>query len=252
MSPDPQEQPSANVSSKIDQAVSGLIQLARRESARLSHEYVGTEHLLIAMLRSPDRVLADVLAILGVEPNATIARTLEQMKKATPKAVYPDSIPFTSRAKRVMELSFSASRLFQREMVQPEHLLLGLIAEGEGIAARILLAAGATTATAVSAVAAVMGIPLPTGDLSTSPAEVPPPNAAYVESTRFDSLREALGADAQQLTELVVLADIDRVDANCLVEILASLDMLHRAWGGRGLVLGAQHVGVARGTEVLA
>jgi ATP-dependent Clp protease ATP-binding subunit ClpC len=117
---------------------------ARNEAARLHHEYVGTEHLLMSIARTSDGVAGAVLDGLDVSRDAIIA-TLESTVapgRGT-EDVGPD-LPYTSRAKKTLELAMAEARLLSHGYVGTEHLLLGLVAEEKGIAAQVLREHGAT------------------------------------------------------------------------------------------------------------
>src|SRR5579862_7862382 len=111
--------------------------LAQDEARRLQHDYIGTEHLLLGLLREPEGVAARVLGTLGVtldDARADVARIIGSGDEAT-----PGQIPFTPRAKKVLELSLREALALDHNSIGTEHLLLGLLREHEGVAARILL-----------------------------------------------------------------------------------------------------------------
>lgn len=118
-----------------------VLQMAREEAARLQHEYVGTEHILLGLVREGGGVACAVLANLNVELEAVVAKVDEIVKKGweTPRA--PD-LPYTSRAKKVLEFAMSEARELNHSYVGTEHLLLGLLREAKGIAAQVLTDAG--------------------------------------------------------------------------------------------------------------
>ena len=119
-----------------------VLQMAREEAARLNHEYVGTEHILLGLIREGEGVAAAVLTNLNVDL-VYVRQTIEEMtRKETPGATGPD-LPYTSRAKKVLELAMSEARQFNHSYVGTEHLLLGLLREGMGIAGQVLTDAGA-------------------------------------------------------------------------------------------------------------
>lgn len=111
--------------------------MAREESVRLHHEYVGTEHILLGLIREGEGVAATVLRNLSIDVEA-IRRTIDEtLKKGTAQKTGPD-LPYTTRAKKVLELSMSAARELGHEYVGTEHLLIGLMREQQGIAAQVL------------------------------------------------------------------------------------------------------------------
>jgi ATP-dependent Clp protease ATP-binding subunit ClpC len=114
---------------------------AQEESRELNHSYIGTEHLLLGILREDEGVAAEALASLevGLEP----AR--EQVAEITGRGQQAPSghIPFTPRAKKVLELSLREALRLGHPYIGPEHILLGLITEGHGVAVEVLRVQGA-------------------------------------------------------------------------------------------------------------
>ena len=116
--------------------------LARDEARRLGHPAVGTEHLLLGLLREGDGIAARALQALGVN--------LDKVRKEVEKIVVPgdlksgEEIGLTPRAKKVLELAQEEGRKHGVSYVGTEHILLGLIREGEGVAARVLVSQGLT------------------------------------------------------------------------------------------------------------
>src|SRR5512136_2555654 len=126
---------------KFTERVRKVIYLARDEANRLQHDYIGTEHLLLGILRLGEGIAAEVLQRLEVD-SEQIQQTIENMVKPTGGTLTVGEIPLTPRAKRVLELSVEEARFLGHSYVGTEHLLLGLIREGEGVAARVLLELG--------------------------------------------------------------------------------------------------------------
>jgi len=113
-----------------------VFQLAQEEAKRYRHSSVGTEHLLLALVREGEGVAAKVLANLGVELKA-VRQAVEDAVGAGNQPVTGD-IGLTQRARRVVELAVDEARRQGHQYVGTEHLLLGLVREGESVAARIL------------------------------------------------------------------------------------------------------------------
>jgi ATP-dependent Clp protease ATP-binding subunit ClpC len=126
---------------KFTERVRRVMFLGREEAARLHHDYIGTEHLLLGLLREGQGIAASVLNNLGLDLDA-IRQAVESMVSSTGGTLTIGEIPFTPRAKRVVELSVEEARQLGHNYVGTEHLLLGLIREGEGVAARVLLQMG--------------------------------------------------------------------------------------------------------------
>ncbi|HEY9635494.1 MAG TPA: ATP-dependent Clp protease ATP-binding subunit [Coleofasciculaceae cyanobacterium] len=117
-----------------------VIRLAQEEARRLGHNFVGTEQILLGLIGEGNGVAAKVLQSLGV----SLKDAREEIEKIIGRGVgfVAVEIPFTPRSKRVLELSLEESRSFGQDYVGTEHLLLGLIRDGEGVAARVLLNLG--------------------------------------------------------------------------------------------------------------
>src|SRR5574341_689790 len=126
---------------KFTERVRKVIYLAREEAARLQHDYIGTEHLLLGVIREGEGIAATVLNNLGLDLDR-IRQEVENMVSASGGTMTIGEIPFTPRAKRVLELAVEEARQLGHNYVGTEHLLLGLIREGEGVAAKVLLELG--------------------------------------------------------------------------------------------------------------
>jgi len=114
-----------------------VVVLARDESRRLQHKRVGTEHILLGILREEEGLAARVLASLDI----TVKRVRAQVVRigGSGEEVTVDEIPFTPRAKTVLELALREASSLGHNDIGTEHILLGIARENEGIAARILL-----------------------------------------------------------------------------------------------------------------
>jgi ATP-dependent Clp protease ATP-binding subunit ClpC len=125
-----------------------ILAMAREEAARMHHEYVGTEHLLLALIREGEGVGSAVLENLGVNAHAVRDSVEGVVKKGRGSTPTGPDLPYTSRAKKVLELAMSEARLLGHNYVGSEHLLLGLVGEEKGIAAQVLMDAGLRLETA--------------------------------------------------------------------------------------------------------
>ena len=116
------------------------LQLAQEEAQRLNHNYIGTEHLLLGLMKEENGVASKVLIELGVEPNQVV-RAVERTvgRGERPPFGKPTLAP---RTKRVIELAVDEARLMGHHYIGTEHLLLGLVREGEGIAVNVLRGLG--------------------------------------------------------------------------------------------------------------
>ena len=114
-----------------------VVSAAREEATRLGSEYVRTEHILLGLCKEPDGIAARALENLGVDIEA-LAIEIEQQVQPGTAVVSGEEIAFTPRAKKVLELAVEEARRFNHSYIGTEHILLGLIKEGEGIAAKVL------------------------------------------------------------------------------------------------------------------
>src|SRR2546429_2923169 len=136
-----EQEPRGAMHDKFTERVRKVIYLAREEAARLQHDYIGTEHLLLGVIREGEGIAATVLNNLGLDLDR-IRQEVENMVSASGGTMTIGEIPFTPRAKRVLELAVEEARSLGHNYVGTEHLLLGLIREGEGVAAKVLLELG--------------------------------------------------------------------------------------------------------------
>lgn len=130
------------------------VTLAETEAIRLDHNYIGTEHLLLAVLGIDDAVAAKVLTRLGVSAPEARAQILQIIGRGSGR---PTGQLLTPRCKKVLQLAHSEARRLGHNYVGTEHLLLGLVREGHGVAAQILGRLGADRAAIVEAVMLVLG-----------------------------------------------------------------------------------------------
>jgi len=118
-----------------------VVKLAEEEARRLDHNYIGTEHILLGLLHEGEGVAAKALESLGISLDAV----REQVEEIIGRGQQPPSghIPFTPRSKKVLELSLRESLQLGHNYIGTEHILLGLIREGGGVAAQVLVKLGA-------------------------------------------------------------------------------------------------------------
>jgi ATP-dependent Clp protease ATP-binding subunit ClpA len=119
-----------------------VLTLAQEEAERSHHSYIGTEHLLLGLLREHDGLAAHVLANLGVDVEG-VRTVIESVLGRNERIIVQQIIP-TSRVKKVIEISFEEARRIGHDHVGTEHVLLGLMLEGDGIAAHVLQDLGVT------------------------------------------------------------------------------------------------------------
>lgn len=114
------------------------LQQARDEAIRLGHDWVGTEHLLLGLLLCDHCLAVTVLAGLGCDRDTVRADVERAVKRGDPAARAELDVPYTTRAKKVLELAMATSRDLAHDSVGTAHLLLGLVREAKGIAAQVL------------------------------------------------------------------------------------------------------------------
>ncbi|MEX2372345.1 MAG: Clp protease N-terminal domain-containing protein, partial [Dehalococcoidia bacterium] len=125
---------------KFTERARRVLTLAQEEAQRFNHSYIGTEHLLLGLVREGDGVAAKVLGNLGVELNKVRSAVEFIIGRGDRQA--SGEIGLTPRAKKVIELAVDEARRLQHSYIGTEHLLLGLVREGEGIAAGVLESLG--------------------------------------------------------------------------------------------------------------
>ncbi|MPZ14775.1 MAG: AAA domain-containing protein [Chloroflexi bacterium] len=125
---------------KFTERARKVLQLAQEEAQRFNHNYIGTEHLLLGLVREGEGVAAKVLANLGVDLNKV--RSAVEFVIGRGERTIAGDIGLTPRAKKVIELSVEEARRLNHSYIGTEHLLLGLVREGEGIAAGVLESLG--------------------------------------------------------------------------------------------------------------
>lgn len=118
-----------------------VILLAKEESKRFNHDYIGTEHILLGLIKEGEGVASAVLQNLGLNLDMIRLET-EKLVQPGPSTVTSGDIPFTPKAKKVIELAMDEARSLGHNYIGTEHLLLGLIRENEGVASQVLLNLG--------------------------------------------------------------------------------------------------------------
>jgi ATP-dependent Clp protease ATP-binding subunit ClpC len=114
-----------------------VLALARKEADRFNHNYVGTEHLLLGLIKLGQGVAVNVLTKLGLDLE-TVRMQVEQQVGSGPETTMVGNIPYTPRVKKVLALASKEAKALNHSYVGTEHILLGLLREGEGVAAQVL------------------------------------------------------------------------------------------------------------------
>lgn len=139
-----------------------VIILAKEEAKRFNHDYIGTEHILLGLIKEGESVAAAVLQNLGLSLD-TIRLEVEKLVQFGPSTIVSGDIPFTPKAKKVIELAMDEARRLGHNYIGTEHLLLGLIKEGEGVASHVLMNVGLDLNKVRAEVIKLLGSATPTG-----------------------------------------------------------------------------------------
>ncbi len=127
---------------KFSESARRVLSLAQEEAQRFNHNYIGTEHILLGIVRETEGVAAKVLSNLGVEDSKVRSAVEFIIGRGEPKE--PGEIGLTPRAKKVIELAVDEARRLNHHYISTEHLIIGLMREGEGVAAGVLDSFGVT------------------------------------------------------------------------------------------------------------
>src|SRR6266487_496814 len=169
-----------------------VLQAAREEAARLRNAHVGTEHLLLALVRDRGGVAQRVLLSFQADLEG-IRRAVESKIKQGESAIAEgQDLPYTSPAKRVLELAMSEARELNHRYVGTEHLLLGLLREEKGIAAQVLTAAGVTLERARAETLRILG------DRASAAGLQPPGFEVRIDDSSDRAIHEQIVAQIQE------------------------------------------------------
>src|SRR6266540_4070973 len=118
-----------------------VMQLASQEAQRFNHEYIGTEHFLLGLIKEGSGVAANVLKNLDIDPRK-VRLEVEKIVQAGPPTSVQGKLPQSPRAKKVLDFAIEEARGLNHNYVGAEHVLLGLLREEEGVAAQVLINMG--------------------------------------------------------------------------------------------------------------
>ena len=138
-----------------------ILMMARQEADRLNHEYVGTEHILLGIIREGEGVAVAVIQSMGIDLDEIQQNIEKTVNKGRPDQPRGTDLPYTSRAKHVLTLSMAAAKELNHSYVGTEHLLIGLLREDKGIAAQVLMDAGLNADVAAAEVVRMLGADVP-------------------------------------------------------------------------------------------
>ena len=217
-----------------------VMALARKEAQRFNHDFIGTEHILLGLIQEGSGVAANVLKNLGVEIEK-IRREIEKNVQSGPSMVTMGQLPFTPRAKKVLELSMEEANELGHNYIGTEHILLGLIRENDGVAAQVLLDLNLKLDDVRAEVLELLGAEMQ--------SENSIPTASQAKSGR--SKTPALDAFGRDLTELAREGKLDPVIGRH-DEIERVIQILSRRTKNNPVLLGEPGVGKTAIVEGLA
>ncbi len=227
-----------------------VLQMAREEAQRLHHEYVGTEHILLGLIREGEGVAAAVLQNLNVDLDEVQQKIEETVKKGKAVQATGPDLPYTSRAKKVLELAMSEARELNHSYVGTEHLLLGLLREEKGIAAQVLTEAGVNLDAARTETLRLLGTEMPQqGGAAPQAAGQSPPAAAPKADKK--SKTPALDHFCRDLTQLAAESQLDPTIGR-QKEIERVMEILTRRKKNNPVLIGEPGVGKTAIVEGLA
>ncbi|MEO8634794.1 MAG: ATP-dependent Clp protease ATP-binding subunit [Gemmatimonadales bacterium] len=223
-----------------------VLQMAREEAARLHHEYVGTEHILLGLIREGEGVAAAVLQNLNVDLEEIQQKIEETVKKGKAAAATGPDLPYTSRAKKVLELAMTEARELNHSYVGTEHLLLGLLREEKGIAAQVLTDAGVNLEQSRAETLRLLGSDMPQAQAPTSS-----PTPAAAPKSEKKSKTPALDHFCRDLTQLAAEGQLDPTIGRAK-EIERVMEILARRKKNNPVLIGEPGVGKTAIVEGLA
>ena len=215
--------------------------LARQEAQRFNHDYIGTEHILLGLIQEGSGVAADVLKNLDVDLKK-IRQEVEKLVSHGTTMVTMGQLPFTPRAKKVLELALEEASNLGHNYIGTEHLLLGLIREQEGIAAQVLQNIKVRLEDVREEVLELLGAEVATGEEE---------DAEPVQAGNTKSKSPALDAFGRDLTELATENKLDPVIGR-ENEIERVMQILSRRTKNNPVLIGEAGVGKTAIVEGLA
>ena len=210
-----------------------VLVLSKEEARRFSHDYIGTEHILLGLIREGEGVACAVLQNLGISLNLLRKETEKLITAGSASSVLGD-IPFTPRAKKSLELAAEDARSLGHNYIGTEHILLGLIREGEGLASQILFSMGVDLSKVKEEISTLLGSSHTAGVSSAAHSRTP-----------------ALDSFGRDLTKLAKEGGLDPVIGRSL-EIERVTQVLSRRTKNNPVLLGEAGVGKTAIVEGLA
>ncbi|WP_345783000.1 ATP-dependent Clp protease ATP-binding subunit [Coraliomargarita parva] len=222
-----------------------VLALARKEADRFHHNYVGTEHLLLGLINLGQGVAVNVLQKMGLDLQ-TVRSAVEKQVGTGPEAKPSGNIPYTPRVKKVLALAGKEAKALNHSYVGTEHILLGLLREGEGVAARVLKSLDVDIERCRNEILAELD-----PNFSAEPEEAAAGNPAAQAEDKRDSKTPALKAFGRDLTELAKKGELDPVIGR-QHEIRRVVQILCRRTKNNPVLIGEAGVGKTAIVEGLA
>jgi ATP-dependent Clp protease ATP-binding subunit ClpC len=220
-----------------------VMQLANQEAQRFNHEYIGTEHILLGLVKEGSGVAANVLKNLDIDLRK-IRLEVEKIVQSGPDMVTMGKLPQTPRAKKVIEYSIEEARNLNHNYVGTEHLLLGLLREQEGVAAQVLMNLGLKLEDVREEVLNLLGHNMATEESSGG-------STGERQGNKGKSKTPALDSFGRDLTELARQGKLDPVIGRAN-EIERVIQVLSRRTKNNPVLLGEAGVGKTAIVEGLA
>src|SRR4051812_19601321 len=220
-----------------------VLALARKEADRFNHNYVGTEHLLLGLIKLGQGVAVNVLQKMGLDLE-TVRMEVEKQVGSGPETKMVGNIPYTPRVKKVLALAGKEAKALNHSYVGTEHILLGLLREGEGVAARVLKSLEVDIERTRNEILKEL-------DPNFTPPESEEGGGEPSGSGKKDVKTPALRAFGRDLTELAKKGELDPVIGR-VNEIERVIQVLCRRTKNNPVLLGEAGVGKTAIAEGLA
>ena len=218
-----------------------VMQLANQEAQRFNHEYIGTEHILLGLVKEGSGVAANVLKNLEVDLRK-IRLEVEKLVQSGPEMVTVGKLPQTPRAKKVIEYSMEEARNLNHSYVGTEHILLGLLREQEGVAAQVLMNLGLKLEDVREEVLNLLGHGLEGAEVGERGGRAGESESPASSGKSGKSKTPALDSFGRDLTELAKKGELDPVIGRER-EIERAIQILCRRTKNNPVLLGEAGVG---------
>jgi ATP-dependent Clp protease ATP-binding subunit ClpC len=227
-----------------------VMALANQEAQRFNHEYIGTEHILLGLVKEGSGVGANVLKNLDIDLRK-VRLEVEKLVKSGPEMVTMGKLPQTPRAKKVIEYAIEEARNLNHNYVGTEHLLLGLLREHDGVAAQVLMNLGLKLEEVRDEVLNLLGAGVEPEEQTPEAGEPPAGSQGGPRRAAGKSKTPALDSFGRDLTELAKQGELDPVIGREM-EIERLVQVLCRRTKNNPVLLGEAGVGKTAIVEGLA